>query len=246
MDGAAVARLFAGRDELPAVLGAALGGMAGVAADDRERPRAARLSIGCYEIFGGDPAGAGAGDLVRGARRPRELLYGADPGWRRLILDIHGTAVRDRPMRGFDPSGLSPDTLLSASRRLPDGFALVLMDAPLARQLDSGLEPHALQVYPSAEAFVAQGVGYAAVAEGHVACAATSYAVCPGHLEVAIATREAWRGRGLALAVSARLLLHCLEAGLRPEWNASNPVSQRLALRLGYREAGVTEILYLR
>jgi predicted GNAT family acetyltransferase len=63
---------------------------------------------------------------------------------------------------------------------------------------------------------------------------------------VAIATRPAFRGRGLAAATAARLLRECLERGLTPRWSASNPVSQRLAVRLGYRPAGVCEVLYRR
>ncbi len=246
MNPEAVARLFAGRDELPAVLGAGLAGLGTLAADDPERPAVVRVSIGCYEIFGGDPAAPGATELVRTASRPRELLYGADPTWRSLIQRVHGASVFDRPMRGFDASALRTDHLREAVRRQPSGFELVRMDARWASQLDADLEPHGLQVYPSVAAFAAEGVGFAAVSQGRIACAATSYAACPGHLEVAIATREAFRGRGLAMSVSARLLLHCLEAGIRPHWNASNPVSQRLALRLGYREAGLCEILFLR
>jgi GNAT superfamily N-acetyltransferase len=245
VDRAAAARLFAGRDELPAVLGAGLAGLGRLASDDPERPAVVRVSIGCYEIFGGDPAAAGAAALVRSARRPSELVYGADPAWRRLIRETHADSVADRPMRGFDPSGLDGTSLDTASRRLPSGFELLRIDARLARQLDAGLEPHALQVYPSAEAFAADGIGFGAVAQGRLACAATSYAACPGHLEVAIATRSDFRGRGLAMATTARLLAHCLAAGVRPHWNASNPVSQRLAVRLGFREGEVCEILYL-
>lgn len=242
----AAARLFVDRAELPAVLGAGLAGLGTLAADDPERPAAVRISIGCYEIFGGDPTAAGAAALVRSARLPSELAYGADPTWRRLITEVHGDSLIDRPMRCFDPSGLDADALRAASLRLPSGFEVLRMDSRLAEQLDSGLEPHALQVYPSREVFAREGVGFAAVTRGRVACAATSYAACPGQIEVAISTRQLQRGRGLALATSARLLLHCLGAGILPHWNASNPVSQRLALRLGYKEAGLCEILYLR
>ncbi len=35
------------------------------------------------------------------------------------------------------------------------------------------------------------------------------------------------------------------DVGLVPAWSASNPVSQRLAVRLGYEPAGVCEVLYL-
>jgi predicted GNAT family acetyltransferase len=66
-----------------------------------------------------------------------------------------------------------------------------------------------------------------------------------GAVEVAIATRAAFRGRGFAAAASARLLLEAVARRLAPHWNASNPVSQRLAVRLGLRPAGTCEVLYL-
>ena len=148
-------------------------------------------------------------------------------------------------MRSFDPSPLAM-ARLEALSRLPDTrFQLARLDVPLAEQLDHELEPHALQVYPNAPAFAAAGVGFGAVAQGRLVCAATSYTATPGHVEVAIATRPAFRGQGLALAVAARLLCHCLEQGSRPHWNASNPVSQRLAVRLGFGPGGVCEVLYL-
>ena len=119
------------------------------------------------------------------------------------------------------------------------------LDARLAEQLDTSLEPHALQVYPGAAAFAAAGFGFGATRGGHLACVATSYAIGRGSAEVAISTRPTDRGRGLAYAVAARFMLHSLELGLVPEWNASNPVSQRLALRLGYRRRGSLEDLLL-
>ena len=70
--------LFSSRIELAAVIEAVLEGRQGhatVAGD------AARLSIGCYEIFGGDASDPEARALVAGAVRPRELVYGlSEPG----------------------------------------------------------------------------------------------------------------------------------------------------------------------
>jgi hypothetical protein len=44
---------------LSAVVDGVLRGHLGtIAADDDARPRAARMSVGCYEIFGGDPPAA--------------------------------------------------------------------------------------------------------------------------------------------------------------------------------------------
>ncbi|HEY7412631.1 MAG TPA: GNAT family N-acetyltransferase [Vicinamibacteria bacterium] len=242
-----LAPLFAAHAALRAVVEAALEGSVGtVRADDAEAPRAARISVGCYELFGGDPDALRARDLVATATPERELIYGNDPAWRRLLLDVHGARLGDRPMRAFDASGLSRDALRALASRLPAGFSMAEIDATLAGRLDAALEPHALQVYASAEAFAAHGIGFGVRAGDDLAAAATSYARSATAVEVAIATRPAFRGQGLAAAAAARLMLACLEAGLTPCWNASNPVSQRLAERLGYRPAGTCEVLYLR
>jgi GNAT superfamily N-acetyltransferase len=232
--------MFAGIVALRAVVDAVLEGRVGQATvtDD-----AARLSVGCYEIFGGDPSSASARTLIATTARPRELVYGNDPRWREVILDALGSEVSDRPMRDFDASGIALPSLLRLEATLPASFELQAFDADLARQLGKDLEPHALQVFPSVEGFLDGGLGFGAVENGQLACAATSYTRSSRYVEVAIATRPAFRGRGLAAATAARLLRECLDQGLVPRWTASNPVSQRLAERLGYRPAGLCEVL---
>ena len=234
---------FFGRSpELAAVIEAVLEGRHGHVTDAGD---AARLSVGCYEILGGDPESEKARALVETAARPRELVYGNDPAWRRLILDVHGVAVADRPMRDYDPRGIDPSSLLRFEAALPAEFTLQAFDVDLTDQLGAGLEPHALQVFEGARDFLERGFGFGAVHDGQLACAATSYTCSSRSIEVAIATRETFRGHGLAAATAARLLRESLIRGLVPRWSASNPVSQRLAVRLGYQPAGVCEVLYL-
>jgi GNAT superfamily N-acetyltransferase len=239
----ALGALFASHRELRAVVDAVLEGRQGRV---RRDGGAARLSLGCYEVFGGDPASPGARRLVAEAAAPCELAYGNDAEWRRLILDVHGGAVFDRPMRDFDASLLDRGTLRRIEEALPARFSLTRLDAELAGQLDNGLVPHALQVFRGPDDFVAHGLGFGAVLDGRLACAATSYTMSSRRSEVAIATRPEFRGRGLAAAAAAAFMGHCLDHGLVPCWSASNPVSQRLAVRLGYRSAGWCEILFLR
>jgi GNAT superfamily N-acetyltransferase len=235
--------LFSPHRELRAVVEAVLERRQGRATRDGD---AARLSLGCYEVFGGDPSSPGARRLVAGASAPRELVYGNDPDWRRLILEVHGARVFDRPMRDFDPARLDRAALRRIAEALPAPFALERIDVHLARQLDDDLVPHALQVFDGAADFAANGLGFGAVADGRLACAATTYTLSSRRAEVAIATRPEFRGRGLAAAAAAALMGRCLDLGLVPGWSASNPVSQRLAVRLGYEPAGVCEVLYLR
>ena len=100
-------------------------------------------------------------------------------------------------------------------------------------------------VFPDVPTFLRDGIGYCALDGGTVACAATSYAVAAGRIELAIATHEDHRRRGLGAATAAALMLHCVERDIVPHWNAANPGSQRLAVRLGLRPAGICEVLWL-
>jgi hypothetical protein len=234
--------LFAAHRTLPAILEAALEGRLGSVERDGD---AARLSLGCYEIFGGDATGAGARRLVAAATR-RELVYGNDPEWRATILSLRRAEVVDRPMTEFDASGLDAASLARVAASVSPGFAVRPIDAALAGQLDAELEPHGLQVFSGARDFAERGLGYGAVTpDGVLACAATSYTLSSRHLEIAIATRPPFRGRGLAMTVGAALIVESLARGLVPGWSASNPVSKRLAERLGYRPAGECEVLLL-
>jgi len=236
------AALFASHHRLPAIREAALEAGLGEITRDGD---AARITLGCYEMFGGDPASEGARRLVAGAQRV-ELVYDNDAAWRRTILEVQRDRVRDRPMIEFETGALDPQALARMASAIASDFELRRIDEALAAQLDGGLEPHALQVYPSARDFVERGLGFGAVHEGVLACAATSYTMSSRHLEVAISTRVEFRGRGLAMAVSAALMAESLARGITPNWSASNPVSKRLAERLGYRPGEECEILLMR
>ena len=147
-------------------------------------------------------------------------------------------------MTEFDAAGLDPATLAAAAESVAPGFTVRPLDRELAGQLNGELEPHGLEVFSTARDFVEHGLGFGAVtADGVLACAATSYTLSSRYLEVAIATRPAFRARGLAMAVGAALMRAALTRGLIPCWSASNPVSKRLAGRLGYRPAGECEVL---
>jgi RimJ/RimL family protein N-acetyltransferase len=238
-----LASFFSAHTTLPAIVEAGLEGRLGSVTRDGD---AARLSLGCYEMFGGDAGAPGAGRLIVEAVR-RELVYGNDPAWRAAILKRRGDEVVDRPMTEFDARGLDPAALARLEASVPPGFTVRRFDLALARQLDRELEPHGLLVFPFARDLLEHGLGFGAVTQdGILACAATSYTLSARYLEIAIATRPAFRGRGLAMVAAAALIREALARHLIPCWSASNPVSKRLAERLGYRPAGECEVLLLK
>jgi GNAT superfamily N-acetyltransferase len=243
---ASLVPLYEERTELRAVTDAVLEGRLGAAVADRAAgPRVARLDIGCYSIFGGDPALPASRELVRTVASPRELLFPDCDAWRARLREVLGTGLSERPMRAFDAAGLDPERLRALAREVPPDFELHEIDPGIAARLGPEHEPHAMQVFDSPQAFARSGIGFCALHSGEIACVASSYAVCSARIELAIATHPTYRRRGLARVVASRLMAECLTRGIVPQWNAGNPVSQHLAVSLGYRPAGICEILYL-
>ena len=123
---------------------------------------------------------------------------------------------------------------------------IVPIDAALAARLAQRPDEYdALAAFASAQDFVERGLGFAALEGAQVMGAAYSSLVCRRGIEVSIFVEERRRGRGLATALACTLLLACLDAGREPHWDAANPASYKLALKLGYTFVGMYEAWYL-
>jgi GNAT superfamily N-acetyltransferase len=207
--------------------------------------RAARADAGCYSFFGGEADDPGAMALLEDVTAPVELVFRDSGRWTERARDRFGPRLSPRPMRWFHPFALENARLGSFVSPLPAGYEIERMDERHAQQLGPALEPHALQTHDSVLHFLGTGFGFAVVRTGVVVSAATSYAASAGAVEVAIATHPDHRGRGLARAAAARMCLDALERRLEPHWNASNPVSQRLAVHLGFTPDRIVPIEYL-
>ncbi len=238
--------LFAERRTARAVIDAILEGNLGRAlADDSHSPRVARLDLGCYSIFAGDVSSPLVEGWLREIPAPKELLFPDSEAWRSKIRSVHGPRLTDRSMQAFSARDLNRQKLIQLAAQLPSEFQTVPLDAPRAALLDTDLEPHALQVFESAEDFGRRGIGFCALQGEAIASVASSYTISRRHLEIAISCHPAFRRRGLAKAVAARLLLHCLDHDLEPHWNAANPISIHLAKSLGFQPSGICEVLFL-
>ena len=107
------------------------------------------------------------------------------------------------------------------------------------------LSPHGVDVLGGPARFVERGFGRALFEGDTPVCVSTSYAVSSRFVEVSIATHPDHRRRGLAACAAAAMIVDVLGRDLEPHWHAFNPVSKRLATRLGFADAGVCEILAL-
>ncbi|MEM7483179.1 MAG: GNAT family N-acetyltransferase [Acidobacteriota bacterium] len=244
--GEGLSALFSSFPYLPVVLEAGLAGRGTVWVDPAGPAAAARLDIGCYSFFAGNPESASAAALVEKTPLPREFIFpGEDVRWRARVFEGFGDRVRDRPMCSYLANALDLDTLADQAS-VPAGFEVRRMGLADLEQLGEHLEPHGLQVEASVERFFEQGIGFCVVRSDRVLAAATSYARTTSGVEISVACDTAYRRRGFAKAAASGLLRWCLRNGVRPHWHAANPVSQHLALALGFTEGPECPALFVK
>ena len=251
-----IAPLFDGWEE--ALIWSCLDGCMGTAAaDDSALPRAARITVGDFCFFAGEPDDA----LIATATAP--ILTPRDARWCAAMERVlGGSAVRaTRYAIPKDPTVFDP-ARLKALAVPPAGYALAPIDTVLyGKALDRAWSRDFCALFRDAEDYARRGAGIAALHDGELVAGASSYAVYAGRetgedgpcaearrrggIEIEIDTRPDHRRRGLATACGAALILSCLSRGLYPSWDAHDLRSVALAEKLGYR-SGVPYPVYLR
>ncbi len=202
-------------------------------ADDATTPRATLLTLAGYAYFGGDASSDGASVLI-GLLDDRWRLIIGDQQWlERVQSQVSGTTSINRMT--FSREALDIDVLRQRSGVLPDATEIVAVDADIASRMHLEIENSGfLGVFQTPEAFMAGAMGFVALRGGKVVCGATAATMSANAVEIQITTSEAAQRQGLATAVSAALIVHCLENGLEPHWSTTNEPSRGLAEKLGY------------
>ena len=203
-------------------------------ADDLLHPTAFCIVIGPFWYFAGDAGSPGGQALIR-ELPAYSLLMPTPPAW----IAAAQKAFQDHLM-AFSRCTLSPDPLSEAHLaslfdHSPFRDRVVPLDDALVSQLidlpESYLE---IETFDSPADFLERGLGFALLDGGQVRGVAYSSLVCSRGIEVSIFVEERYRQRGVATALASRLLLECLRLGMRPNWDAANPESVKLARKLGY------------
>ena len=223
-----------------------LEGHSGIAlADDANNPRVAQLAYADVLTFGGDADHPAASQFVEQLPVDKGILA-LPERWRDLVRGVHGERLISIERFSFSGAQLNIAHLTSLKERLPEGFQLKQIDIDLAHQIDADStlisEDH-VRNFDSPEDFVGRGLGFCVLEGERIVSGASSYAICNKGIEVQVNTHPEYRQRGLATAVSAALLVDCLEHDIEARWDAGNPRSVKLAERLGYRASGSYEML---
>lgn len=206
-----------------------------VLVDRRESPSAYALIIGPFWYFAGDASGSTARGLAA-EFPPYALLMPSAPGWLETIQSVFGERLTAFSRYSFSSADLSETHLRGLLAQSKHHAAIQTIDEKLACQLASLPDsPFDLSDFDSAADFAARASGFALLDGEKLMGLAYASLVCSQGIEVSIFVDEPYRRQEVATALAARLLLTSLQRGLRPNWDAANQESCRLAEKLGLR-----------
>ncbi len=147
------------------------------------------------------------------------------------------------PRTELSAKNLSLQSIRKLLNSLPEEFQMKRVDVEAAKQiLSQNFSEHwvgVINYFGSPEKFVEEGVGFC-IQEGEkiVSLVMGFKASIPitQSIEMDIATHTDYRGRGFATLISAKLIEYLLKKGIEPHWDAANPLSVKLAKKIGYTD----------
>ena len=229
-----LAKAFLKNKRVDYVIDCVLEGQMGKAfVDDLACPKAYRITTGPFWYFAGIARSPGGYRMIEDFPA-YQLLMPSPAEWLEIAWEVH-PQLQSFPRYSFSTERLSKDHLESIMWKSKYKDQVVPLDVELVTKLTERPESY-LEIadYKGVEDFITRGMGFAVMDGDEILGAAYSSLVCSKGIEVSIYVEEKYRRQGVARALGSRLLLECLRRNLRPNWDAANPESCRLALKLGY------------
>jgi GNAT superfamily N-acetyltransferase len=230
-----LARAFRNNKRVDYSIDCVLEGQMGKAfVDSLAQPAAYRITVGPFWYFAGAAHSPGGYQMM--SSLPAYGLFMPSPReWREVAREIFGQNLQSFTRYSFDTTDLSIQHLEHVLEQSPHKNHLVPLDTELAAQLArrpaSYLE---ISDFDSVQDFIERGLSFAISEDDQVVGVAYSSLVCSRGIEVSIYVEESYRQQGIATALASQLVLECLKKGLRPNWDAANPESCKLAQKLGF------------
>lgn len=204
-------------------------------ADNQYKPHVALLIHNpIASFFGGNPKLPISRKLVQELTPPC-MIYFEPETWRDLLFQEYGERLVKRQRFDFSCKSLDINRIHAFKERVPEGITIKRLNLELTRRLNNELmTDHHLLCYDSPKDFIRRGIGFCALSGERIVSCASSFTVCSEGIEIEINTHPDFRRKGIATVLAATLIEHCLECGIKPHWDAANPISFDLAEKLGY------------
>lgn len=214
------------------------GSMGEILVDDLENPQTAILSIPEFKVtfLGGEAKLDLVEEYIKDLPFFTTVMFGSD-GWPQILKTVHTKKWLTMPRFPFSSESLDPKHLLGLKTRISDEYRIEKIDQAIAEQImgeKNKLTGDQLFGFESPEDFIERGIGYCIFSGEEMVSIAAAGAVCKKGIEIQVNTLSEHEGQGLGTAVSAALIIDCLEQGIDPNWDAATEVSAGLAKKLGY------------
>ena len=202
--------------------------------DNIAEPTAYRVTVGPFWYFAGDAHGPGGRQLLE-SFPTYNLFMPSPPAWLAAAQEIYGDRLKPFTRYSFSTAKLSIEQVVGIFDGSKHREHIIPIDVELATRLaeipDTYFE---IADFDSIQDFIQRGMGFVVTDGDTLMGVAYSSLVCSTGIEVSIYIDESYRQQGLATALGSRLVLECLRQSLRPNWDAANPESCKLAQKLGY------------
>lgn len=215
--------------------------------DSIENPRTGLIVSGEYSFYGGASDTPGAlsleeslFDFING-KKTTGIYSQKRMDWRDRLLTFAGFFPKEIIRHGIVQKDYAFDRekLEDYMDKIPEGYSIRPFDEELYNgSLKEEWAEEFCDTFGSYEGYKRRGFGYGVLKDGQLVSGASTMTVYNEGFEVQVATREDYRGQGLALVASAALLLEGMQRGLRACWDADNEASLHVALKLGYEYMG--------
>lgn len=236
-----VRHLFENWDET--VIWSALDGIMGEIYTTSERGKAdsAFITLGEFLFFAGEPDE----ELVRHKPHSYKSSFALfvprhdenEEKWCALFEKVYGNRAKriTRHSTVKTPHSFDLSYLNECAAALPSGYCLKMMDEDLYNEC----KKHKwckdfVSQYPTWESYSSNVIGVMCLYDGEIAAGMSAFSHYNGGIELELATREDHRRKGLARAVSAKMISECAKRGLYPSWDAANDASITIAKSFGY------------
>ena len=194
-------------------------------------PRSAMAVLADFVYFAGEPDR----ELAEGVPEDGWILVPPDERWTGLIKACWPDAEEYTRYAIRKDTEFDMENLRSIAASLPAGYGIRKIDSEIYGMcLEEPLFEDCVKHFGSEERYFELGRGMAVMKDGRPVSVCSSYTSFRDGIEIEVDTLEEERRKGLAAAVSASLILSCLDDGLYPSWDAANPASVHLAEKLGY------------
>ncbi len=198
---------------------------------DPESPVSAMAYAGCFAFYAGEP------DLELVMNKPDGfvIMTPQNKAWEVCIEACFPDARRVTRYAIKKDTKFDTGYLKRLLEGLPAGYELKKIDGNIYDMcLSDPMTRDFVSSFESKEQYLEIGRGIVVLRSGRIVAGASSYSRYKEGIEIEVDTAKEERGKGLATAACAALILQCLDEGLYPSWDAQNRISLHLAEKLGY------------